>query len=156
MISTIPTTTRRPTARRAKVHVTGRRVAATIVDGLFFGGLYGVMAAFFGTVTDHGELYWTARMPAAANVAYGVLVLAYYLVLEGYRGQTLGKMLAGIRVVDELTGDRPTFRAVAIRTALRLVDGIAGYLVAFVTVLATSRRQRLGDLAAGTLVVADR
>jgi uncharacterized RDD family membrane protein YckC len=36
------------------------------------------------------------------------------------------------------------------------VDGFASYLVAFVTVLLTGNRQRLGDLAAGTVVVASR
>jgi uncharacterized RDD family membrane protein YckC len=142
--------------RYGDVHVTGRRIGATIIDGLLFAGAYGVMAALVGTVTYHGGLYWTASMPAAANVAYAVLVVAYYLVLEGYRGQTIGKMFTGIRVADELTGDRPTFRAVAIRTALRFVDGLASYLVAFVTVLLTSKRQRLGDLAAHTLVVASK
>jgi uncharacterized RDD family membrane protein YckC len=40
-----------------------------------------------------------------------------------------------------------------VRTALRLVDGFAGYLVAFITVLATAKRQRLGDMAAHTIVV---
>ena len=59
-------------------------------------------------------------------------------------------------MVDELTGDQPTFRAIAIRTGLRLVDGLASYLVAFVTVLLTRKRQRLGNLAAHTLVVASR
>ena len=142
--------------RNGDVHVTGRRVGATIIDGLLFAGVYGVMAASFGTVTYHGELYWTASMSAAVNVAYAVLVVAYYLVLEGYRGQTIGKMFTGIRVADELTGDRPTFRAVTIRTILRAVDGLASYLVAFVTVLLTSKRQRLGDLAAHTVVVAAR
>jgi uncharacterized RDD family membrane protein YckC len=156
MVSTATSRARRTAASSADVHVTGRRIAATAVDGLFIGSLYGVMAAFVGTVTDRGEFFWTASMPAAANVAYGVLVVAYYLVLEGFRGQTLGKMLVGVRVVDARTGDRPRFRAVAIRTALRVVDGIATYLVAFLTVLLTARRQRLGDLAAGTLVVADR
>jgi uncharacterized RDD family membrane protein YckC len=47
-------------------------------------------------------------MPLAANIAYGLIVVLYYVVLERYRGQTLGKMLAGIRVVDEATGLRPS------------------------------------------------
>ena len=89
-------------------------------------------------------------------MAFALLVVGYYLVLESYRGQTLGKMVAGIRVVDEVTGDRPAFRAVLVRTTLRLVDGIAAYLVAFVTVLVTPKRQRLGDLAAHTIVVRSR
>jgi uncharacterized RDD family membrane protein YckC len=155
-MSTGVMTAYRTLVRTGDVHVTGRRVGATMIDGLFLGGAYGVMAALFGTVVDHDGLYWTASMPAAANVAYGVLVIAYYLVLEGYRGQTVGKLLTGIRVVDELTGTQPTFRAVAIRTVLRAVDGLASYLVAFVTVLLTRKRQRLGDLAAHTLVVASR
>ena len=156
MVNTLPTAARRPAAPPLDVHVTGRRAVATIADGLLLGGLYAAMAALFGTVTHHGGLHWTASMPAAANVAYGVLAVAYYILLEGELGQTLGKMIAGIRVVDARTGGRPAFRAVAVRTALRLVDGLASYLVAFVTVLLTARRQRLGDLAAGTLVVADR
>ena len=150
------TTAYRTSVRTGDVHVTGRRIAATIIDGLVLAGVYGVMAALFGTIVDHDGLYWTASMPAAANVAYGVLAVTYYLVLEGYRGQTVGTMVTGIRVIDELTGDRPSFRAVAIRTVLRAVDGLASYLVAFATVMLTQRRQRLGDLAAHTLVVASR
>ena len=152
----IDVTTYRAPVRTGDVHVTGRRVGATVVDGLLLGGVYGVLAAFLGTIVYHGGLSWTASMPGAANVAYGVLAVAYYLVLESYTGQTVGKMVAGIRVVDELTGGHPAFRAIVIRTVLRLVDGIAGYLVAFVTVLLTRDRQRLGDLAGHTLVVASR
>jgi uncharacterized RDD family membrane protein YckC len=43
--------------------------------------------------------------------------------------------------------------ATAVRTALRLVDGLLGYAVAFVVVLASGKRQRLGDMAAHTLAV---
>jgi uncharacterized RDD family membrane protein YckC len=42
---------------------------------------------------------------------------------------------------------------VAIRTILRIIDGIFFYLVAFICVVATKQKQRLGDMAAGTLVV---
>ena len=45
------------------------------------------------------------------------------------------------------------FKAAAIRTVLRLVDGLASYVVALVAVLVTPERQRLGDMAAHTLVV---
>jgi uncharacterized RDD family membrane protein YckC len=43
--------------------------------------------------------------------------------------------------------------AATIRTLLRLVDGLFGYLVGFVVVLASDKNQRLGDMAAKTLVV---
>lgn len=115
------------------------------------------MTALFGSVTrtgDHAE--WTATLPSAAGVAYALLVISYYLVLDRRRGQTLGKMVVGIRVIDRATGGRPSLTAVAIRTVLRLVDGFAGYLVALVCTLASVERQRLGDRAAHTIVVATR
>jgi uncharacterized RDD family membrane protein YckC len=149
-------TTRRPSpADRLDVHVTGRRIVATLIDGLLIGSLYGIMTALFGTVSRGEHTSWTTTMPAAATVLYAALVAGYYLLLETYRGQTLGKMVTGIRVVDA-AGGRPSFRAIVIRTVLRLVDGVASYLVAFVCTVATPRRQRLGDLAAGTLVLASR
>ena len=138
------------------IYVTGSRVRATLIDGLFFYVLYGVLAGFLGTLTYHDDAYWTATMPVAGNIVFGLLVVLYYVVLETYRGQTLGKLVVGIAVVDEFTGGRPTLSAVALRTALRLVDGLVCYLVGFVTVLATRKRQRLGDLAAHTLVMRTR
>lgn len=79
--------------------------------------------------------------------------MAYYILLEGYTGQTLGKMLVGIKVVKEETGEIPGIKAAAIRSVLRLVDGFLSYLVAFIAVLASQKNQRLGDMAAHTLVV---
>ena len=58
-------------------------------------------------------------------------------------------MATGIKVVTEATGANPGVAAAAIRSVLRLVDG----LMAFITVLTSSKRQRLGDMAANTLVV---
>ena len=78
---------------------------------------------------------------------------AYYIATEGYWGRTVGKAVCGIRVVREDGGGTPGFGPAAIRTILRLVDGLFGYLVAFVVVLASGKRQRLGDMAARTLVV---
>ncbi len=62
-------------------------------------------------------------------------------------------MLLGIEVVREETEVVPGFGAAAIRTLLRLVDGFFFYLVAFIAVLASAKNQRLGDMAARTLVV---
>ena len=44
----------------------------------------------------------------------------------------------------------------AIRTVLRIVDGLLGYAVALITVMVSDKRQRLGDMAAGTPVVRKR
>ena len=136
-----------------EVHVTGRRILATIIDGLVFGVLFAVMAALFGTVSSEGPASANASLPAIPTLVYVILIALYYILLEGYLGQTLGKMLFSIKVVREDNGELPGLRAALIRTVLRIVDGILSYLVAFVTVLISSENKRLGDMAAHTLVV---
>jgi uncharacterized RDD family membrane protein YckC len=136
------------------VHVTGRRILATIVDGLVFGLLYAVMALLFGTVASEGPAsYWNGSLPALPSVLYGVLIVLYYILSEGYLGQTVGKMVLGIKVVREDNGEVPGLGGATIRTLLRIVDGLFSYLVAFITVLISGKNQRLGDMAARTLVV---
>jgi uncharacterized RDD family membrane protein YckC len=142
-----------PVANRTDVLVTGRRVVATLVDGLILGGAYALLAAGSGDIHEVGPWNWVADTPPITSGLYGLLAVAYYVVMEGRFGQTLGKMVTGIRVVDESSGAVPGFGPAAIRTVLRLVDGLIGYLVAFVVVLSSRRRQRLGDMAAQTLVV---
>lgn len=147
------TALRTPLDRPTDVHVTGRRVLSTIVDGLVLGGAYSLLAAGTDSVERVGPWNWVADTPPAVTVLYALAAAAYFVLMEGALGQTLGKMVTGIRVVDERTGAAPGYAAAAIRTVLRVVDGILGYLVAFVVVLSSPRRQRLGDMAAHTLVV---
>jgi uncharacterized RDD family membrane protein YckC len=135
------------------VHVTGRRILATIVDGLIFGGLYTVMVILFGSISSVGSADWNGSMPALPTLLYGVIIALYYILLEGYLGQTVGKMLLGIKVVREDNGEVPGLGGATIRTLLRIVDGIFSYLVAFITVLISGKNQRFGDMAAHTLVV---
>lgn len=98
---------------------------------------------------------------AAADVgdAFGILLLfvfaaAYPMASEWFwRGQTIGKRLFHLRVIDA-TGLRLEPSQVIIRNLLRYVDGLPiCYLVGSVTSLLNRRMQRLGDLAAGTVVV---
>jgi uncharacterized RDD family membrane protein YckC len=136
------------------IHVTGRRVVATLIDGLIFGIAYWLLALAFGDIRTEGEAAnWVSNLPAWASVIYGLFVIGYYILLEGYLGQTVGKMATGIKVVSEATGTTPGITAAAVRTVLRLIDGLFSYLVAFITVLASAKRQRLGDMAARTLVI---
>lgn len=136
------------------IHVTGRRVVATIIDGLIFGVVYWLLALAFGDIQARGEdANWVSNLPGWVSIVYGLLVIGYYILLEGYRGQTVGKMATGVKVVSEATGGPPGIGAAAVRTVLRIIDGLFTYLVAFVTVLVSAKRQRLGDMAAHTLVV---
>jgi uncharacterized RDD family membrane protein YckC len=88
----------------------------------------------------------------------GFLVFAAYDVLfEVFAGgRTPGKRLNGLRVV-RVDGSPVTFFTSAVRNVLRLIDILpAMYLVGIVTILVTRQNQRLGDVAAGTLVVRER
>jgi uncharacterized RDD family membrane protein YckC len=135
-------------------HVTGRRVVATLIDGLIFGIAYWLLALAFGDIRTEGEAAnWVSNLPGWASVVYGLFVIGYYILLEGYLGQTVGKLATGIKVVSEATGATPGIAAAAVRTILRLIDGLFCYAVAFFTVLASGKRQRLGDMAAHTLVI---
>ncbi|MEX2587912.1 MAG: RDD family protein [Actinomycetota bacterium] len=140
------------TAAQENFHVTGKRVVATIVDGLILGLLFAAMASAFG---DFAAVQgtWEANLAGLPAFAYGLLALAYFILMEGYLGQTVGKMVAGIKVVKEDSNEVPGLGPATIRTVLRIVDGLFFYLVAFITVLVSSKRQRLGDLAAHTQVV---
>jgi len=141
-----------PTATAVNVHVTGRRVLATIVDGVLLGLLFFVMSMLFGSSSAEGGQV-NASLNGLPFLMYLVLVVAYYVLMEGYLGQTVGKMLLGIKVVREGTGEVPGLQGAAIRTVLRIVDGFFFYLVAFISVLASGKNQRLGDMLAHTLVV---
>jgi uncharacterized RDD family membrane protein YckC len=135
------------------VHVTGRRVLAIIVDGLLLSVLFWVMSMLFGSSSAEGGQV-SASMTGLPFVLYLLIVFAYFTLMEGYRGQTVGKMLLGIKVIREDNGEVPGLKVAAIRTILRLIDVLPfAYLVGFIAVLISSKNQRLGDMAANTLVV---
>ena len=80
--------------------------------------------------------------------------IGYGMILEWlWRGQTVGKRLLRLRVVDA-QGLKLHFSQIVIRNLLRAVDMLPGlYLVGGVTCLLSRRAQRLGDIAANTIVV---
>jgi uncharacterized RDD family membrane protein YckC len=89
--------------------------------------------------------------------ALGAVILGwtlyYHFALESGDGQTVGKKLMKLRVV-RADGRPADMREIAVRTVLRVVDGVGLYIVGLIVMLATGeRRQRVGDLAAGTIVV---
>jgi uncharacterized RDD family membrane protein YckC len=91
---------------------------------------------------------------ALSIIFYFVVSIGYAMTLEWlWRGQTFGKRLLRLRVVDA-TGLRLQFSQVAIRNLLRVIDLLPGmYLVGGVAALLSRKAQRLGDLAANTVVI---
>jgi uncharacterized RDD family membrane protein YckC len=119
-----------------------RRVIAAIVDLLI------VTAGALVILVAGGSLSGD-RPGALAAVVLG-WALYYFFALESGEGQTLGKRLMKIRVV-RADGRPASMGEIAVRTILRVIDN---YLVGLIVMLATGeRRQRIGDLAAGTIVV---
>ena len=95
---------------------------------------------------------------AAVYVLLFLLIFGYPVVLETvWRGRTIGKAVMGLRVVT-VEGAPIGFRHAAIRGILALVDKYAFFsgLLGIVSILVTARNQRLGDLAAGTIVLRER
>jgi uncharacterized RDD family membrane protein YckC len=94
---------------------------------------------------------WAAAISALITF---LVAMAYGILLEWrWRGQTLGKRVMRLRVIDA-GGLRLEFTQVVIRNLLRAVDLLPIlYLVGGSVALATRKCQRLGDLAAGTIVV---
>jgi uncharacterized RDD family membrane protein YckC len=86
--------------------------------------------------------------------AFFLIVYAYDVVFETFsNGRTPGKRAARLRVV-KAGGEPVDFMSSAIRNVLRLVDGLpTSYIPGIISILATKRNQRLGDLAAGTIVI---
>lgn len=79
---------------------------------------------------------------------------SYHLILELiWNGQTVGKKILGIKVVD-INGKEPTISQYLLRWVLRLVDiGVTMGFGAILSVTFSTLNQRIGDLAAGTVVI---
>jgi uncharacterized RDD family membrane protein YckC len=85
-----------------------------------------------------------------------VVYFLYHPVLEVVmRGRTPGKRMAGARIVT-LEGETPGTGALLMRNLFRLIDSLpVAYLVGLVCCIFTAQRVRIGDLAAGTLLILD-
>jgi uncharacterized RDD family membrane protein YckC len=143
-----------------------RRLAAYLLDLLLCYSTFAlvVLIALVASV-GAGEVVGAAQ--SAMGAAVGVILVllfaiqwAYFAALEGWRGTTPGKTALGLRVVTTM-GQPIGFREAAIRNVLRAADAIplsysAGLLsiAGLVSMAATRRFQRLGDLVASTMVVA--
>ncbi|QRG70668.1 RDD family protein [Brevibacillus choshinensis] len=97
------------------------------------------------------------------NLAIAIVILlafafnfGYFLLLEAFwRGQTIGKRMMSLRVMRD-NGQPITFIAAAIRNLFRILDGLPmGYFLGAIISFFHPQDKRLGDLVAGTIVVAE-
>src|SRR5690348_9808541 len=134
----------------------GDRIVAVIIDTilifvvslviviplLLLGGFFGFFGSyafvFFGPITLLSWLLW----------------LLYFTYFESTSGQTLGKQLMNIRVVDETTMQHLDFARSFVRNILRIVDWLPFfYLIGFILIATNSKKQRIGDMAARSIVI---
>lgn len=120
-----------------------RRAVAVIIDMI----LLGIVSAVLGGVLVQ------ARLGPVVGLVGLVISFGYYIYFEATYGQTIGKMALDIVVVTE-EGDPIEYGPATIRTILRVIDSLPFlYLVGIIVVYITDREQRIGDLAANTIVV---
>jgi len=132
----------------------GSRFAAALVDQAIQWVL--IIALLLGAAAlDPGGA--GALVVIISIVLVFAVQLGYHIVFETFAsGRTPGKRMTGLRVVRS-DGGPVGFVGSSVRNLVRLLDALPGtYIVGVIAVLASSRHQRLGDMAAGTLVVRER
>ena len=138
----------------------GSRVAAALLDYLlclllFIGVIVGL--AYLGAGRMVARTSTSSEAWAIAIVVLGqfFILWGYYVLWEGLAdGQTPGKRLMRLRVVSD-GGYSVSFAGSAIRNLVRILDmqPVFTYGIGIASIVATKQGKRLGDLAAGTLVV---
>lgn len=138
----------------------GSRFLALAIDTLI---QFALALLLFGVIA-FGAWIAFLTVETASTWLLAILVLGLFLIYYGYfaayevawNGQTPGKRFIGLRVVHVTGRPLSPFEAV-LRNIVRVVDQFPGiYAIGIVAVFFSERSQRLGDLAAGTVVVHER
>lgn len=142
----------------------GSRFTASLIDHAIQAALVIASLVLFTQLGDAERA--GAQIETGSDVALGaaVVTLWSFVVFVAYDvlfevragGRTPGKRLTGLRVVR--TGGQPVgFVTSAIRNVVRVVDLLPGfYGVGMAVIFGSGRNQRLGDIAAGTIVIRER
>jgi uncharacterized RDD family membrane protein YckC len=133
----------------------GSRSYAFVIDWhirLLLAAAWLLLASFLLklSVNPRSEDALFSVLPAA------IIYFLYHPILEvALRGRTPGKRMAGVALVTR-SGGTPGTAALLIRNVFRLIDSLpALYVVGLVACCVTANRIRIGDMAAGTLLVLD-
>jgi uncharacterized RDD family membrane protein YckC len=137
-----------------RIATLGDRLIAFALDSIFLFGVFAIVDAWafmrWGMV-DGTELKLTLATLLVAEALNAAIFFLYLWLLEASFGATLGKAMVGIRVVR--TTERNPLAGLAIRNLLRVVDGLAFYVVGAVVAGCSKIHRRLGDVCAGTVVI---
>lgn len=149
---------------RYSVAGVGSRFVAHLLDTLLLAAAAAfevVLLIIFWTTIDR---YMNGRSDKVAMWIVAGFMLLHFAIFEGYfvfceaywKGKTPGKHWMKLRVIKD-SGRQVTFFEAFVRNLLRLVDSLPGfYLIGIITMLCNKSHKRLGDFAAGTLVIHER
>ena len=132
----------------------GTRAIAQIID-LLIVALVEAAVIFFGIAA--GTVANSGTVTGLVLIVFSFLnVFGYFWVSEAlWSGQTIGKKAFRLRAVGD-RGEPLTFMQAGIRNIVRIVDFLPyGYGIGMIVLFANGKGKRLGDIAAGTLVVKD-
>ena len=134
----------------------GPRFIALIIDFVllslvFFPITRAVKGVWIMSSQDHLWGYgWFITDPLC--LIFLVVIVFYFVLLEGLGGATIGKRLLGLRVV-RVDGGPPGVERALVRNLLRIVDALPAFCILGAVLIATSpQRARFGDRIAGTRV----
>lgn len=127
----------------------GERIAGRIIDMIAVTAYAYTVTVFLQNSSFDG---WTHAVILLYILAIYLPVMAYTFLAEMlFNGQTLGKYIMRTRTVMA-DGSSPTMGALLLRYVCELIDIWFG-CIGLVFITATRRHQRLGDMAAGTMVI---
>ncbi len=162
-------------------NVMGRRIAAYFIDVVLITAVAAVVGivVWLGAATSfknqplnyctnvahpgqaclesNDTVYLASNSDTGRAIGVGALIWALAplnaIVLQGITGATVGKHMLGLRVV-RANGAIAGVGSILLRSVLFIVDNMCFAVVGLVTALATHPHRRVGDMAAGTFVVA--
>jgi len=128
----------------------GDRIVGALIDGIIIFAYFIILMAIFvfGSLKNFSEGYVFIIVLIALPAVFYDLACETLL-----NGQSLGKKIMGIRVIS-LSGEQPSFSQYLNRWIFRLVDfTFTAHMLGVILVAATEKKQRLGDIIAGTVLV---
>ena len=123
------------------------RIGAFFIDSIIFSIISMIVGVFFGTPLENEIGYNLDGLPGLGMMAF---VFFLWPISEGIWGQTIGKRLLELKVVND------NYEKIGIGQAFgRFFLGIIDYMLFVGLIIATinKRNKRLGDLGANTIVV---
>lgn len=133
----------------------GMRLGGAVIDIILFYVVFFVFAfVMFGA-----SMGFSGRDPTEDTAGLLIVVLSlgiffcYFIVTEAVWGGTPAKLILGMRVVNAADGAPIGWGQSLGRNLLRIVDNFPLFLIGILTLSLSQKTQRVGDMAASTVVV---